>query len=646
MKLKSLGLALGLVLALPLPNASCLPSLSEDGESPAPAALKITAPLTQEVNLYRYLRPLTVTDPLFAKLSSSSLPAVRDLFATDLRRYVAQGDTRVAYYHLVIENHGSTPLEISLYNNFPTLSAWVLDLSDLANIQSHHKDEFAAKKRVLPRYARFAIRPQPGHNEYVLIEVSTPFHQSNTWFVWPDKDLRKFVQLKDTVQNSVFSTAMLMLILTLAIGMFQDFKSFFLTTSSFSFLVILLSLEIGSFSILPLDWIVGAPWLVHILMTLSITIFSMSHFTLFEITPKNHPWLWRILVANCVSQALSLTLALVYNDPMLPICLVAWIFGFLVILLDISWLALRHGDRDALLLCSFSSPAIISGAVRIAGFIRVLEPHRWGVETTIILVAFIQVGFTLIISNKMYRKKIEASRIKSSILMARSIQDLLLPSKLHDEQDGTSYDFLYYPYDGLISGDWLNRWTSPDGSKHFLIGDVTGKGPQAALAVASIAMSIHKNKVRNGDLESCLKIINADLYRNFRGLGTTTVTALTLCPDSSVLLYNAGGLGWHLYRDHKTIRLLSRHGLLGLGDTIEIEPIRERLAAGEALLSFTDGLAPTSTMQQKVVKRFFAKWSDGTKISALVDTARLVMENKQVGSDDDTAAVLIRKKAA
>ena len=80
---------------------------------------------------------------------------------------------------------------------------------------------------------------------------------------------------------------------------------------------------------------------------------------------------------------------------------------------------------------------------------------------------------------RLYRETLEKARIEHELKIAAEIQKALLPEGSHDgaffESAGTSVQAR------SIGGDFFDMQDMPDGQFGFLVGDVAGKGPAAAL---------------------------------------------------------------------------------------------------------------------------------------------------------------------
>ena len=191
-------------------------------------------------------------------------------------------------------------------------------------------------------------------------------------------------------------------------------------------------------------------------------------------------------------------------------------------------------------------------------------------------------------------------KLEKSITLGRSVQNLLLPHDLSYQGNGFDAQFIYHPYEEQMSGDWVNYWRTSDGNVHLVIGDVVGKGPPAALAVATIASIIDRCIQNDIGLEKCCSEINMGLFRLFKGGGQTTISAATITMDNKVILYNSGGLGWFITRGSRVLHQLTPGRFLGQERDFKLDTSTFVLMPGDLLFSFTDGVCEGTKAHRKL----------------------------------------------
>ena len=161
------------------------------------------------------------------------------------------------------------------------------------------------------------------------------------------------------------------------------------------------------------------------------------------------------------------------------------------------------------------------------------------------------------------------------------------------EIPGLTFDAMYQAamLEATVGGDWYDAFRLPDGRVVFSIGDVAGKGLQAAVAMASVRQSIRTAALINPDPVAVLNAVD----RIVRAIGQAQfVTAFVgvLDPVSFEFTFASAGHPPALLRDADGIITSLDEGDLPLGlrgrsedgsRTIEIAP-------GSVLLCYTDGL--------------------------------------------------------
>jgi PAS domain S-box-containing protein len=176
--------------------------------------------------------------------------------------------------------------------------------------------------------------------------------------------------------------------------------------------------------------------------------------------------------------------------------------------------------------------------------------------------------------------------------VATTFQRAALDSSLPDVP-GLTFDAIYQAamLEATVGGDWYDAFRLPDGRVMVSIGDVAGKGLDAAVAMASVRQSIRTAALINPQPVAVLNAVD----RIVRAMGDAQyVTAFVgvIDPVSFEFTYSTAGHPPSFLRDAAgEVRSLGEGELpLGLrrrseesGTTIVVEP-------GSVLLCYTDGL--------------------------------------------------------
>ncbi|MEV7877892.1 PP2C family protein-serine/threonine phosphatase [Streptomyces microflavus] len=176
-----------------------------------------------------------------------------------------------------------------------------------------------------------------------------------------------------------------------------------------------------------------------------------------------------------------------------------------------------------------------------------------------------------------------------------SLQEHLLPSQLPvtDQWDlSASYEVGDPMLD--VGGDFYDAVTRPDGSIALLIGDVCGRGAEAA-ALTGLARHTLRTLLEQGtDPGTALSRLNRAL-RQERASRFLTAVVATLAPqaDGTALLTtcSAGHPSPLVLRSDGTVSEVLTGGLLlGVLDDVSYESHEEHIGPGDTVVLFTDGL--------------------------------------------------------
>ncbi len=109
-------------------------------------------------------------------------------------------------------------------------------------------------------------------------------------------------------------------------------------------------------------------------------------------------------------------------------------------------------------------------------------------------------------------------------------------------RDGLAFHAIYRPGkgDAELGGDWYGAFTVADGSIVVTIGDVTGKGIEAARLMVQLRQSVRVGATIDADPGAVLRIVNETLLLD-RSDAIATAFVGTIAPDSRTLRYASAG---------------------------------------------------------------------------------------------------------
>lgn len=238
-----------------------------------------------------------------------------------------------------------------------------------------------------------------------------------------------------------------------------------------------------------------------------------------------------------------------------------------------------------------------------------------------------------------YRYMLEQGRYQAAIdqefKSAQELQRVLVPETL-PAFEGYAVTSAYRPAQE-VGGDFFQLIPNPDGSALLLLGDVSGKGLKAAMAVSMIVGAARALAENSDDPTDILVGLNRRLCNRLGG-GFVTALVLRLEPDGQCLLANAGHLPPFLNE-----RELDVAGALPLGivGNATFSTSTFHLGVGDRLTLYTDGLLEARNRARELygferVRELIATRPDATMAS---DAA------VHFGQEDDITVLTISRLA-
>jgi serine phosphatase RsbU (regulator of sigma subunit) len=248
--------------------------------------------------------------------------------------------------------------------------------------------------------------------------------------------------------------------------------------------------------------------------------------------------------------------------------------------------ALRPGASDPSTDRILVLPLEIAG--RVEGAVVVRDP-------TIDLDDIQDLSFAAEIARRMTRALENARLYRDRDDVAKTLQAALLPPTL-PEVPGLEVETLFVPAErGLIGGDFFDVFPTKDGRWAALVGDVCGKGIEAATLTAMARHTLRALANERRPSEALAALNDALLREDLDGRFCTVALAM-IDPQTDdgprIITVSSGGhpLPQHLSNDG-VARRVGEHGtLLGIVEDVTLTDAVVPLEAGDALVMFTDGL--------------------------------------------------------
>jgi serine phosphatase RsbU (regulator of sigma subunit) len=234
-------------------------------------------------------------------------------------------------------------------------------------------------------------------------------------------------------------------------------------------------------------------------------------------------------------------------------------------------------------------------------------------------------------------------------VLARTLRTSLLPAAL-PELPGLELAGAYRPAQESteIGGDFYDVTPRPDGTWAISIGDVCGKGVEAAVLTGQVRQSLRTASLVTDDPGAALHLLNDTLLRaDGSTFATTAYGILDARADGGRLRLASGGHPPPLLLRDGAVEVIGVRGtLVGILPEVFFETVEIELRPGDLLLFYTDGAVeargPSGVLGAEPV---VAALADSGGLAARAVTERLlqvVMEHLQGWSHDDIALLAIR----
>ncbi|MFT4048484.1 MAG: SpoIIE family protein phosphatase [Solirubrobacterales bacterium] len=230
--------------------------------------------------------------------------------------------------------------------------------------------------------------------------------------------------------------------------------------------------------------------------------------------------------------------------------------------------------------------------------------------------------------------------------MLASLQKSLIPAELpHLDHLDLTATFRPAERDAEVGGDFYDAFELPDGSSALVIGDVCGKGPEAAALTALARYTIRTCAMNETNPQTILTQLNAALLDQVTDGRFCTVAFVRVSgsPEGELEVEAiSAGHPLPLVLGPGEPRAVGRPGtLLGVVDSPDLPVERSTLTRGESLLLYTDGLSAGQTTDDTLYALELVGRTNlnvNGDIAAAVDRAAV---DSQLEPNRDDVAILV-----
>ncbi|MFF8386554.1 PP2C family protein-serine/threonine phosphatase [Streptomyces kanasensis] len=253
------------------------------------------------------------------------------------------------------------------------------------------------------------------------------------------------------------------------------------------------------------------------------------------------------------------------------------------------------------------------------------------------------------------RKQAEADRARLQDVLA-VLQQSLLPATLARVPGVETAAHYRTASPDQLGGDFYDLFPADGTRSAFFLGDVCGKGPEAASVTSLARYTLRAAALHDPDPVSALSTLNQVLLERYTGTDPRYCTAVfgVLEPDPAtgrvhVRLASGGHPSALVLRADGTADFLPTPGglLVGILPDAPFTTATTTLAPGDTLLLYTDGLTEARTGEDRAslygeeALRAFVAGHAGEPPRAVIEALTGLLDGFGDGLDDDTALLAL-----
>lgn len=265
------------------------------------------------------------------------------------------------------------------------------------------------------------------------------------------------------------------------------------------------------------------------------------------------------------------------------------------------------------------------------------EPRRWE-ERDLTVLATLSEAVNGEISLREWASRFEsqardlAREAERSAELARTLQETLLPPSLL-EVPGCEVAALYLPAGrGEVTGDFYDVFPTGSQSWGVVLGDVSGKGLQAAKVAAWARYTVRASAIHTQAPDKILKELNSTLFayrpHGDEGFVTAVYAAVSREGDGLKVKLAGAGHGPVLVRRSSGAlqQVMARGQLLGVFEDLMVLTVELDLGPGDLLLVHSDGVTEARVGPELFGEQRLAEAVSGCAGCTALETAQRVIE--------------------
>ncbi|HXU30573.1 MAG TPA: PP2C family protein-serine/threonine phosphatase [Thermoanaerobaculia bacterium] len=259
----------------------------------------------------------------------------------------------------------------------------------------------------------------------------------------------------------------------------------------------------------------------------------------------------------------------------------------------------RGVDLLAALLAAFVAGTVLSGYPLLVAADSSLQAHGWAALGLLALPLVLSLRFLGSDKERVYRYEdipphvrriAERERQRVELETARGIQSSILPD-LPPRLGGFDIAHTYLPA-SEVGGDFYDVLALEDGRVAVAIGDVAGHGVSSGLVMSMAKSALAVQVTFDPAIEAVFATLNRTVFQSARRRLLTTLCYALIDPIRREVHYASAG---HLYpylvsKNGRVEPLESIAYPLGVRGQLDISPRAAKVAPGDAIFLFSDGL--------------------------------------------------------
>jgi hypothetical protein len=371
---------------------------------------------------------------------------------------------------------------------------------------------------------------------------------------------------------------------------------------------------------------------------------------LFALLKQGRNWIFWIALAPALVAPIPALLSIHSVDAALVsnAAVALTVLPYLVCVLVLLFFAARRGNLDARLLLgpvglSFGLGVVerLLWAAHFAGYtalepfrLQLEQPFTWPFPASSQNVAdfLMQLSILAILVLRFARTRRDEERMTSELEAARTVQQILIPEEI-PAIPGLVLECVYKPA-GQVGGDFFQILRTSNGGVVVVIGDVSGKGMPAAMAVSLLVGTVRTLAHYTQSPGEILTAMNQRMLGRSKD-GFTTCLVLRLDPDGAATVANAGHLAPYLGNTEVPVE----SGLpLGLAAQAEYAESSFHLDNGAEITLVTDGVAEARAKTGELFG------FERTASIATLSAAHIAATAQAFGQQDDITVMKIRRQ--